>query len=98
MTRTKPRVEQAAGLSSWVVGLRAQWVRYNTESVFAAPRPVKGSVLSNRIGLESQEVEIERRVESHRVPVGWCLEAERSLEAFTKGFGYTCVCDGGGRS
>jgi hypothetical protein len=55
MTRTKPRVEQAAGLSSWVVGLRAQWVRYNTESVFAAPRPVEESVLSNRIGLESQE-------------------------------------------
>ena len=30
-------------------------VSYNTESVFAAPRPVEESVLSNRIGLDSQE-------------------------------------------
>ena len=30
-------------------------VSYNTESVFAAPRPVEESVLSNRIGAESQE-------------------------------------------
>jgi hypothetical protein len=62
----------------------------------------RASVLSNRIGLESQEVEIQRRVEI-RCKVPGCLLAgvwrvETSLEAFTKGFGYTCVCDAGSGS
>ena len=55
--KQSPRVEQKLlVLVAESFGLRAQMVvRYNTESVFAAPRPVEGSVLSNRIGLESQE-------------------------------------------
>lgn len=39
--RQKPRVEQATGLGSWVVWIAgAMGVRYNTESVSVAPRPV----------------------------------------------------------
>jgi hypothetical protein len=65
MTRNKaPEWSKAAGLSSW-----GRWIAgangYVTipKSVFAAPRPVEASVLSNRIGLESQEWRWERRVE-----------------------------------
>jgi hypothetical protein len=44
VTSQKPRVEQAMDLSIWVVGLRAQWVRYRTESVSAAPAPGARSI------------------------------------------------------
>jgi hypothetical protein len=59
--RQSPEWSKLLALSSWVVWIAGAMdtLQYQ-KAVFAAPRPVESSVLSNRIGLEKSRVGIQR--------------------------------------